>query len=221
MATTAIFAEILVIGIWCLTWIALAIASLTDPDLGSEVFLKEHAAVIGVVVLAYAYSAGIVVDRIADSLWRTGIGFLKTLRRLSKAKPVSSNTKKAKSRSAGEKVRTMRNVVRHQSEGLTSFLDYVRSRLRIARSLSFNAPLAGYFAYQWHASTHVDAYKDPLLTVTYVLAGLAVASWYATFQIGRAYDRNLANAYKTTLRYAKPQKDEPDPTGISDQNDET
>jgi hypothetical protein len=71
MTTTAIFAEILITGLQAFVWLIFACLSVTGLDwLTAETMadLKDWVGLITVFVLGFAYTLGIVVDRVADSL---------------------------------------------------------------------------------------------------------------------------------------------------------
>ena len=71
MTTTAIFAEILITGLLAFVWLLFACLSVTGLDwLTAEtmVYLKDWVGLISVFVLGFAYTLGIIVDRVADSL---------------------------------------------------------------------------------------------------------------------------------------------------------
>ena len=73
MTTTAIFAELLVTGLQAIVWLVLAslsVAGLTWIDVGTVATrFKDWASLISVFVLGFAYALGIIVDRVADSLF--------------------------------------------------------------------------------------------------------------------------------------------------------
>src|SRR5688572_25180677 len=181
MATTAIFAEILVVGIWTLTWLAFLAAAILDVRIPPNTW-TTYPALVTVVVLSYAYSLGIVVDRLADSILRG----------------LSRDKKRAKEPHKGAGHNKKRSTVRHASPGLNSFLEYVRSRLRVARSLCFNAPLVAVMAAAWAARTTPE-YPTSLVLVAVFCLVLTPAAWYATRMISDAYEKNLNAAYELVM----------------------
>jgi hypothetical protein len=125
MATTAVFAEILVIGFQALIWLALLILTIIGPENMRLNSLGGWESLLTVLVLVAAYSLGIVVDRATDSL----------LERL-------DNRIAVKHMPRGLSDLTMRRLtITMHSEALEKFLDYARSRLRISRSTTINLAL--------------------------------------------------------------------------------
>lgn len=120
MSTTALFVEILVAGIQALVWLAMLASARWDikPALEFLKAYKEYAALVATLVLALAYVIGIFIDRMAD-------GFCRWFR-------YSSDQR------LPESVGKIRLRIMKESEGMAKFLDYQRSKLRIARATVFN-----------------------------------------------------------------------------------
>ena len=77
MTSTAIFAEILVVGLQATVWLTLLclwIADVNGIPVGSITArlgrLKEWATLITTFVLGFAYTLGIIVDRLADKRYK-------------------------------------------------------------------------------------------------------------------------------------------------------
>ncbi len=186
MTSTAIFAEILVVGLQATVWLALLCLLIADQN-GVHVGaitarlsgLKEWAALITTFVIGFAYTLGIIVDRIADSLWSWINGVL-----ISKAD--DSNKK------PGPSVAKKRLEVMSKDDGLTKFLEYIRSRMRIARSTSLNLVLATV------AAALLARHSGSLWVLTIIGSGsvLVIISAYVSRRIGKTYDKRLNQAYK-------------------------
>ena len=132
MVTTAIVAEILVTGLLALVWLVLAFLSITGLiriDATMITHLKDWTSLILVLVLGLAYPLGIIVDRAADWL----VGPIDRRLRNNHFKYDDANLPKAKVSEA-----RLRMLLDAKNEGLASFLNYVRSRLRLARSTCLN-----------------------------------------------------------------------------------
>src|SRR5712692_6329668 len=69
MTTTALFAEILVIGLLALPWTALAIVSANEPLISMPLDLHGLDALGVASALAFAYAVGILIDRLGDALF--------------------------------------------------------------------------------------------------------------------------------------------------------
>src|SRR5215210_5337854 len=75
MTSTAIFAEILVVGFQAAIWLGLIFLLIADSKwrnidtvLGAATSWKDWATLITVFVIGLAYALGIIVDRLADSI---------------------------------------------------------------------------------------------------------------------------------------------------------
>ena len=136
MATTAIFAEILIVGLQVEAWIALIVIDIFGDDWVRGHSFPQFDALSPVVVIATAYVLGILIDRLADSVFNriewTRPGML--LNRLFGECSQSLHTPK--------KVSIMRLAVMKDGGAIGAFLDYQRSRLRIARGTALNLAIA-------------------------------------------------------------------------------
>jgi len=68
MATTAVFAEILIVSLEVEAWLVLALLSVFGTRWIELAEVKDFATLLTVLVLALAYVLGIIVDRLADTL---------------------------------------------------------------------------------------------------------------------------------------------------------
>ena len=186
MTSTAIFAEILVVGLQATVWVALLcllIADLNGVHVGGITArlgaLKEWATLITTFVIGFAYTLGIIVDRIADSLWSWINDALRSEAGEANKKPGPSVPKK-------------RLQIMSRDEGLTKFLEYVRSRMRIARSTSLNLVLIMITA------TLLARHSGWLWVLMIIGSGsvLVIISAYVSRRIGKTYDKRLNQAYK-------------------------
>lgn len=144
MTSTTIFAEILVVGLQAAVWLGLLFLLIADLKgintkavLDIAVGLKEWAFLITVFVIGLAYTLGIVVDRLADS----AVSYLEE--KLFSDKERRDQTHKDLRKDAlivklPSSVGLMRMRVMSKSPEMTKFLEYIRSRMRIARSTTFN-----------------------------------------------------------------------------------
>ena len=121
MSTTAVFSEILAIGIQTTVLVGMAFAALVDvgPAVSGA---QGWEAALTVVLLASAYVLGVVADRIADSL-------LKPLRNAVSEHDPAEHT-------------AMRRRVLEKESPLSTFLEYQRSRMRLMRGTILNLTLA-------------------------------------------------------------------------------
>jgi hypothetical protein len=191
MATTAVFVEILIVGFEAAAWLVLLVFSIFGTDWFHPSDFKGWEALVTVFVFAGAYVLGILIDRVADRSW----GLFKALQR--RMKPLLPRRKEPEpepNRTDRPEVSVMRLTVMARSEGMANFLEYQRSRLRIARAtivnLVFAIPsLAIFLAVQ----RDVGAWE----IVAVVIIGLALLALavYATVRVQKAFDDRLDEAY--------------------------
>lgn len=169
MATTAVFAEIIVVGLQAEAWLVLLVllvAGLPSWETGT---LSSWAALVTFAVVALSYVLGIVVDRLADSAYRLF-------------------------RQGTPAVGPMQLRVRHESEQLAKFLDYQRSRWRIARgtvlNLAVGTPIAVLFAV-----VRTDWSSGQVVALAVGLVVALAASALAGREISRAWMKRLGEAY--------------------------
>lgn len=163
MATTAIFAELLVSGIETLAWLAFLVCIVQRRHFDSAMLtsLKEWSALVTILTVAAAYALGTVSDRLADAVFRT---WDERLRR--------------KRFPDDDQVGLTRLCVAKESESLTKYLEYIRSRMRVARTTSFNAACFGVASIAGAATGYLSgpsAATSVILSV--VIAVLAAYSW--------------------------------------------
>lgn len=120
MTTTAVFAEVLAIGVESAIVIGLAVAAFADlgPIISAATGWEG---VVAILLLAIAYVLGVIVDRLADSL------FAPLRRRASRRGPETLSARR----------RAMST-----SSPLADFLEYQRSRIRLMRGTMLNLILA-------------------------------------------------------------------------------
>jgi hypothetical protein len=170
MATTALVTEILIVGLEAEAWIALAVLAIFGTDWVRLDAIHGWEALATILVLAGAYVLGITVDRLADSAFRWLRG------------PDEPGFAKK------------RFEVMHASPGIAPFLEYQRSRLRIARGTLFNlVPGAASAASFLVWGTNVDNRWLFAVVGGGVVALPAMA--FATKRIGHAYEKGVRRAY--------------------------
>lgn len=128
MNTTAFFVEILVIGIQSSIWVALMVAALLGYDWfpAAKPFLDSWSGLLTIVIMALCYTLGIVVDRLADAIFTI-------------VSPKQLLLKSVRIRKMTELMHNdVRMVVLAKEGGVSPFLDYVRSRVRIIRATTLN-----------------------------------------------------------------------------------
>ena len=195
LATTAVVAEILIIGLEVEAWLVLAVLTVFGHEWLLELDgAKDFATLLTLVALALAYVLGIVVDRLADTLADsfedTKVGTRvkkKLMKQRKKREPIKNESK--------PKIATMRMRVMQASDGLTRFLDYQRSRWRIARATVLNLAIAGPVAALYLlVGTEVDwAWALVPLAAAFVLIPI---TYFAGVRIQDAWVARLKDAYE-------------------------
>ena len=112
MATTAMFVEILIIGLQSLTWIVLLVASIFEID---NISIQDVAGWQNLIIVFVLVNFKEFISR-------------KSIKEAIKYKSLPSFAE-------------MRLRILMQNDALGKFMDYQRSRLRIARATVFNLPL--------------------------------------------------------------------------------
>ncbi len=180
MKTTAIFAELLIVGLQAIVWLIFAgLVFFEVSTIDTTLFdtLKSWAALITIFVLSLSYVIGIIIDRVADSL------FSHVDKKLREKYLVKSN----------QSVADMRLYIMSKNEGVTDFLDYVRSRLRLARSTVLNVILIMFFIALWYfTSSKSNSIIMFLLSFGIPLLTLTIFTW---FRISKTYYKRLVQAF--------------------------
>jgi hypothetical protein len=168
--TTAIVAELLVIGIEALVWVFLlasAIVGYHDVTAIAEKWPQWAAGAL----IPFAYALGIIVDRVADL----------AVKPLLKAYP---------------DIDAQRLQVLTLDNGVTKFVEYIRSRFRIARATAFNFALITLFG----GVVVLRAAWTPCQKAALILAGaiLSAVALGAAISIHGTYGKWLENVGKTS-----------------------
>jgi len=184
MATTAIFAEILIIGFQAIVWLALASVTILGTQCVDVSVLKGWESLITLFVLAIAYALGIVVDRTADSVFH----------------PFDRKLRKKYIPDSLPPVSEMRLQIMSESEGMAKFLDYVRSRVRIARSTALNLVLiicTFVLLSVTRRTISGSLSKVNFLAATVVVGAVVLTlTVFAWARITKTYYRRLVQAYQ-------------------------
>jgi 8-oxo-dGTP pyrophosphatase MutT (NUDIX family) len=187
MATTAIFAEILIVGLQVEAWLVLVVLDVFGDEWIDTHSHADFAALLTVVVLAAAYILGILFDRVADSLFstiewtRAGVWLNRVFGQCSQ------------SLRAPRKVSIMRLTVMKDGGAIGSFLDYQRSRMRIARGTALNLAIAFPFVVDFVVKQAGWRWGAAALALN---AAALVLSLYASERVKSAWISRLIEAYE-------------------------
>lgn len=133
MNTTAIFVELLVIGIQTALWVILLFGSLL-PQVTPLSDLSKWEGLVTAGAFAVCYSLGILVDRIADLFFVAA-----------RPKDLIISTpwlSRLRGRISNQKIDTSSLQVAFKEGKALEYLDYFRVRIRITRALAINSFLA-------------------------------------------------------------------------------
>jgi hypothetical protein len=186
MATTAIIAEILVTGLQATVWLTFASLSATGLNWitgETAVQMQDWAGLITVFVLGFAYTLGIIVDRVADSLLH----------------PIDKRFRPKRFGSKLPSVANARLEVMSKNEELTRFLDFVRSRMRLARATCLNLILITLTAAVLLATQTSAGYLQIMGAVAGGLTLFSLSA-FAWRRISQTYYKRLEQAYKIVLQ---------------------
>jgi 8-oxo-dGTP pyrophosphatase MutT (NUDIX family) len=187
MSTTAVFAEILIVGLEAEAVLALIVLALfpgASLDTGGA---KDFAALTTVAALAGAYVLGILADRAADSAF----GALERTRAGLWLNRVFGECSLSDDRPAS--ISKMRIRVMKDGGGIAEFLDYQRSRMRVARGTALNLLVGLPFGLVYLARSDHGVWQ----VVAAAVLGLAllVLSLFASERIRSAWVRRLCEGY--------------------------
>jgi len=187
MSTTVLFVEMLVCGAQAALWVLLAVMAVFGS---SEVLAlwKQYTTEVGAVLVVWAYAFGVVFDRLWDLC----------------LKPIDERIRK-KHFPAKATLQAVRKEVFSSESGLPEFVDYIRSRMRIARATFCNTFLSTCAAL-WLIVNQTGKAWSKDYTVTFVVGiSLTVLCLYAFKNITENY-------YKTLVSFQSRAKTKP--TGV-------
>lgn len=186
MSTTAVVAEIVIVGLEAEAWLAALVIVIFGSGWIDVAELAKFDAVVLLAVVAAAYALGVVVDRVADGVFRRPATW--TFGRwLNRVFGKGSDDW----RLPGD-VSEMRLAVMRAGGGPSAFVDYQRSRIRVARGTVVNLAVAVvvatlYFGKvgDWWNAVRIDAF----------LVGLLAVALPASERIHTAWLDRLCDAY--------------------------
>jgi FtsH-binding integral membrane protein len=177
--TVAVLAELLITGTQAMVWLYLFVCLLVGWDWLSFESAGAGANVQTLLVVALAYSLGVIVDRLADSA-------LTTIDRRLGVRVVTPVPPEE-----------MRVRVLIKGGEAANYLGYMRSRMRIARATVFNlGAIALFLALLAVALPNGGPSRELLVTATVATIASLVVSFWVARRIGKTYDERLAQTYR-------------------------
>jgi 8-oxo-dGTP pyrophosphatase MutT (NUDIX family) len=188
MSTTAVVAEILIVGLEAEAWLGLLVVTIFGSAWIDVDAASKFTPILLVLMVATAYVLGVIVDRAADTGFKWFSGH-----RLGRW----SNRTFGKSSEAWllpAREQTMRTLVMRDGGPAAAFVDYQRSRLRVARGTAVNLVaalvVAGVYC-GWHEGWSLTLRVESLL-LALLLVTIPAAERIRTAWLGR-----LQDAYRT------------------------
>lgn len=192
MNVTALFVELLVIGMGTATWLALFLAAILRYRFDTNL-LQENPALIGTLT-AIVYVLGIVVDRLVRDLFMPTLE-AKARRAIFIADRIAHIKAIAQDIDEGNLSMEMEKFIRANSESLAHKIDYNRSRLRICRAWILHFALIGVgFAWWNYRVQLVDA-----ATQVWLLSGdvlLMVLTWRVAYLLAMDHHKDLVESFQ-------------------------
>jgi hypothetical protein len=191
MATTALFAEILVVGLLALPWMVLAITSAAGLQLPTSVGASWWDGMAVGEGLALAYAAGIIVDRLGDAIfdpWDEAIS--RSERRARSARPNAAS-------SYPDRPVLRFQLMRSAPAIAMEFLDYARSRRRILRGVATNGVFTLVVGIVDLVAGSVAVPRRLLIVLMAVAGTLGIGAVLAWWHIGAMYFQRSLVAYDT------------------------
>lgn len=129
MSITILFIELEIIGFQVLLWVSMLLFNFIDRNTIKLILSEVNTQLVFVFIICFSYCFGILIDRIADSVFSPWNQKLKD--KVIPKPPVN--------------IGTMRYIIVQDNKALNDFLDYTRSRIRICRASAINFPLITIF----------------------------------------------------------------------------
>jgi hypothetical protein len=192
MNFTALFVELLMVGIGTATWLGLFLAAILKFKFDTMI-LTDNKALIGTLI-AIVYVLGIVMDRLIRDIFIFLIE-AKAKKNVFTDEKVKLVKKIAHSINECNLSMELEKLIRSQSQSLGSKIDYNRSRIRICRAWVLHFILIGISFICWNARVQVL----PLTTAMWLLAvdvlflGL---TWKATCLLAEDYQKDLIESFE-------------------------
>lgn len=162
VAATAMFVEVLVVGIGFLTGLGILTAAIAGPDNTRKLAPVGGTPLAAGAALAFAYALGILIDRAADTA-------LAPARRRLRAQSFPTSAAYAQAR-----------LKLAETPALTARADYARSRLRICRGWVLNSILLT-LATDLALGCYPVEHRPLLLATATVLGALAAVGFYLSW----------------------------------------
>ncbi|HUU40651.1 MAG TPA: hypothetical protein VMW42_06915 [Desulfatiglandales bacterium] len=192
MSTTALFFEILIIGIQALIWILLFVLAFVGPvSLGKTIQMMEPWQMpLSVALMAAAYTVGLILDRLADACFMAMKPLL-----YSKPKAVLLRSLWVQDRVENAGLDERMKVLSHEGRSV-EFLEYIRSRLRIVRATFLNILLILIALTVLICRISTPAWK-PLFILWVIGLFVIICVYFSWAMLQLTYEDRLVQAYQS------------------------
>jgi hypothetical protein len=180
MAVSVIFVEILFTGLQASIWLALFLVAIFGSSWIDLNALKGWENLATLIVLALSYALGVLIDRVADSLFS----------------PLDHRLRRKIIPDKDAPVKEMRLFLISKEDGTSKLLEYTRSRLRTARSTTVNifCLFIGLIVYRVMQQSSIFN-MTTIFHLAASVVGMAI-SFYAWQRHTKTYYLRLAQAYR-------------------------
>ena len=192
MNVTALFVELLIVGIGTATWLALLLAAILKYKFDTTI-LTDNKAFIATLI-AIVYVLGIVVDRLIRGI------FMSTVETKAKQKVFTEEKVKYIKETAPHindrnLAMELEKFIRSHSQALASKIDYNRSRLRICRAWVLHFFLIGISFLFWNVRVQVFSLTPTiwLLCVDVLFLALTLR---ATLLLAEDHQKDLVESFE-------------------------
>jgi hypothetical protein len=185
--TTAVVAELLITGLFAEAWITHALLSVFGTGWLDIAALSDWSTGIVIAGLALAYVLGVLVDRLADT-------FIEWLEEADAGRAINDAFSKRDCFRRPAPIPVMRLTIMDQSPGIATFLDYQRTRWRIARGAVFNVAMILVTGVAFLLS-RTSAGVWSIVAFVLVALGALFACYFASVRILGSYVHRLSQAF--------------------------
>ena len=198
MNVTALFVELLVVGIGTAMWLTLFVAGIFKYKFDANLF-QENPALTGTLV-AIVYVLGVVVDRVIRGI------FMPTLEKKAKrgvfTKAITGHILKIAPYIREDNLSMeLEKFIRTKSDVLASKIDYNRSRLRICRAWVVHFVLIAASLTWWHFRVSIVGLDTYLWLVGADILFL-VLTWRTTYLLTRDHQKDLEESFRIVTKSA-------------------
>lgn len=202
MNVTALFVELLMVGIGTATWLALFLAAILNYKFDTMI-LTDNKALIGTLI-AVVYVLGIVMDRLIRGLFVSTLEARARKRVFSdeKAKHVKTIAPHIDERNLSME---LEKFIRSQFQSLAGKIDYNRSRLRICRAWVLHFFFIGISFVCWNARVDALSWGTTIWLIG-VDALFLIFTWTATCLLAEDHQKDLIESFEIVAIAGKPKE---------------